>query len=269
MTLPPSEDRAVAADAAEPEVSAVPASIPSALKAYAVLEEFENTGGIVYAKSAIEARRIGANEYADGDFSAVSCKRAPWADRYIGKGLPIHIMVENGWHFDCQGCGRRIDSDYLWETDRQPEDIVGHQHSACYCDAVCEARETLDRAERKRLENRWLRRFAKIVKRRFPDAAPTHRHAYCERDANGRLRIGQVSVEFDFPGRQYSLAQLRWDRDSSWKADSRKPSWSCSSGDREAFEAYAAQGIEARQGGDGEAGSVHESPVPNGDAPND
>jgi hypothetical protein len=31
--------------------------------------------------------------------------------------------------------------------------------------------------------------------------------------------------------------------------------------------ARAAQGIEARQGGDGEAGSVHESPVAEGDAP--
>jgi len=29
----------------------------------------------------------------------------------------------------------------------------------------------------------------------------------------------------------------------------------------------AAQGIEARQGGNGEAGAVHESPTPSGDAP--
>lgn len=120
--------------------------IPDARKAYAVLEEYENTGSVIYASSAVAARRIGANEHADGDFSAVSCKRAPWADKYRDEGLPISVMVENGWHFDCMSCGRRIDSDYLWETDRLPEDIVGHQYSSAYCDAVCEAREMLARA---------------------------------------------------------------------------------------------------------------------------
>lgn len=47
------------------------------LKAYSVTEEYENTGGIIFAEHNIVARRIGASEYADGDFHAVTCRRAP------------------------------------------------------------------------------------------------------------------------------------------------------------------------------------------------
>ena len=209
-------------------------------KAYAVTEEDEGTGGIIYAKHNIVARRIGANEYAGGEFAYVSCHRAPWADAYADVVLPVSVMIENGWHFECSGCGRRIDNDYLWETDRLPEDVIGHQHSAAYCDAVCEARDALDKAQRKRLETRWLRRFAKIVKRRFPDAEPQHAHAYTSRSADGRLSIQQVAVEFDFPGREHGMARLQWRRKDSWEKTQKKPHYTCSAGDKEAFETYAA-----------------------------
>lgn len=209
-------------------------------KAFAVLEEYENTGGIIWAKTAVEARRIGADEYADGEFSNVSCRRAPWADPYFGKDLPISEMVAHGWNFECSGCGVRIDSDLLWERDLEYEDIIGHQHSLCFCTAVCEARYNLERAECKRVQTRWLRRFTKIVQRRFPDAKPEHNHAYATR-RNGVVRLEQVSVAFDFPGREYGLAQLRWDRNSSWQAERKKPYYTCSNGDKAAFETYAAQ----------------------------
>jgi len=208
--------------------------------AFAVLEEDENTGGIIYATSAVAARRLGANEYADGDFSYVRCSRAKWADNYFGKALPVSLMIEHGWHFECGGCGRRVDSDMLWERQLEPEDVIGHQHSIVYCDARCEAHGALDRAERDHLQKRWLRRFAKIVKRRFPDADPVHCHAYASRSAN-RYRLDQVTVEFDFPGREYGMATLSWRRPASYeKLKKRKPTWSCSNGDREAFETYAA-----------------------------
>lgn len=209
-------------------------------KAFAVLEEYENTGSIIFAKSNVEARRLGANEHACGDFSAVSCRRAPWADKYANEALPVSVMVEHGWHFECGCCGRRIDSDYLWEADKLPEDIIGHQHSIAYCDAVCEARDKLDRAERRRLELRWLRRFSKIVCRRFPDAKPEHDHAYATRDASGKLRIVHVAVSFDFPGREYGMARLRWRERSSWEKTWPKPHYTCSNGDLKAFETWAA-----------------------------
>jgi hypothetical protein len=46
------------------------------LKAFAVTEHDENTGAVIFAKHDIVARRIGADEYADGELSYVSCRRA-------------------------------------------------------------------------------------------------------------------------------------------------------------------------------------------------
>lgn len=208
------------------------------LKAFSVTEEYENTGGIIFAKTAVEARRYGANEYADGEFSNVSCRRAPWADGYHDKALPIGLMVDHGWHFECGHCGKRIDNDLLCENGWSADDIIGTQHSLAYCNAICEARDKLDAAIRDYHSKRWMRRFCKIVKRRFPDVEPVPGHSYVSMN-NGKPRVEQVSVAFDFPGREYSLAQLRWDRNSSWPDERRKPRWSISSGDNDAFRAFA------------------------------
>src|SRR5687767_14229018 len=43
-----------------------------ALRAYAVTEEDEGTGGIIFARHAIVARRAGANEYNGGEFHGVT-----------------------------------------------------------------------------------------------------------------------------------------------------------------------------------------------------
>lgn len=218
----------------------------SGRKAYAVLEEVENTGGIVFAKHAIVARREGANQFAGGEFDYVSCRRAAWADEFAENGdVPISVMVAHGWHFECGSCGSRIDEDMLWERDLRPTDIVGSQHSAAYCNAVCEARYNLRRAEAVYRERRWIRRFEKIIKRRFPgvtignkDWGKPHAHAS---NSKGKWTIQQVWVSFDFPGSQYGPASLRYNRDYPDKVGRpAKPHWSCAGGDREAFEAFAA-----------------------------
>lgn len=218
------------------------------LKAFAVTEEDEGTGGIVFAKSAIAARRIGANEYADGEFAYVLCRRAPWADECAADGdVPVWLMVEHGWHFECQGCGRRIDSDMLWERDIKPEDIIGTQRTSAYCNDVCRAREALHRAEANRAQIRWIRRFRKIIKARFPNAEIVAgegfgrgAHAYASK-RNGVWRIEQVNVQFEFPGMTIAPATLRYDRTQRTRNAYRpnKPHWSCCAGDKEAFEAFA------------------------------
>lgn len=208
-------------------------------KAYAVTENYENNGGIIYAKNSVTARRIGVNEYADGEFSDVTCRRAPWADIYHGKELPAGIMINEGWHFECSGCGITIDHDYLWETDRHHEDVIGHQNSLIYCDAVCEASYNLERAKCQKSEKRWMRRFSKIVKSRFPDSNPIHTHAYARLNKNGFAIIQEIEVEFDFPDRKFRLASLSWRKRDMYKNPFPKPQYRCSYGDVDAFERYA------------------------------
>ena len=224
------------------------------LKAFAVTEENENTGGIVFAKHAIAARRIGANEYADGEFGYVTCRRAKWADEYADKGdVPLSAMVEAGWNFECGSCGRRIDSDMCCERDIALDDIIGSQRSIAYCNAVCEAEYKLHRAKAERVQLRWIRRFRRLVKARFPDAVvitgegirrENGAHAYATTDKDGRWHIDQVAVSFEFPGMQIAPATLRYDRRASWGRNGTrpdKPYWSCCNGDRDVFEAWAKQ----------------------------
>jgi len=238
------------------------------LKAFAITENNEGTGGIVFAKHAVVARRVGAAEFADGDFGYVSCRRAHWADSYADdRAIPISAFIENGWHFECTGCGNRIDADLGRWQDRigredtfrdmlrkarrwrswKPSDVIGTQHSAVFCDQKCEDDHKAFEAERKRREERALDRFRRLILRRFPGVtlpndrsryrASPHAYAYCRK---GKWRIGQVCVPFDFPGAKYGPAELRYDADQP-RQGAQKPRFTCASGDWEVFQAWAAQ----------------------------
>jgi hypothetical protein len=233
------------------------------LKAFAVTEEYESTGAIIFAKHAVTARRLGANEYADGEFSSVSCRRSPWADDCAETGIvPVSLMVEHGWHFECTGCGQRIDTDlaylYEWEGDEpetadraqrykgwKPDHIIGHQHSQVFCNQACKETHEAHEAERKRRQERAIERFKAAILRRFPDASfvndsdryRSSPHAYAYKK-DGRWRIGQVRVPFSYPGAKYGPAELVYDRDAAWRGE-QHPHYTCAGGDKGAFEAYS------------------------------
>lgn len=240
-------------------------SAPAALKAYAVNEKYESTGAIFFAKHDIVARRTGADEYGDGELSYVTCRRARWADHCAETGIvPVSLMVEHGWHFECSGCGVRIDEDLCYrdeddidepETtdealrfkDWEPADIIGHQHSQVFCNQACMDADLAYRAECRRREARVIERFRAIILRRFPgvdfpDDRERYRgyaHAYVTK-RNGRWHVQQVHVPFTFPGQQHGPASLDYDPDSSWYAR-RKVRFMCAGGDKERFEAFAAE----------------------------
>lgn len=228
-------------------------------KAFSVTEDFESTGSIIFAKHAVSARRIGANQHADGDFTAVSCRRAKWADCFAETGrIPAAVMVEHGWHFDCCGCGVRIDYDLSHWQDRvhrddtirgmlaqarryrrwTPADIIGYQNTAVFCDQLCKDTHDAFEAERNRRQNHAIEVFKARVLKRFPGVEFRDRpHAYATMD-KGRWRLRQVAVAFDFPGMEHGPAHYRWDAESTYRK-AEKPHFTCCNGDREAFEAFA------------------------------
>ena len=67
-----------------------------ALRAFAVTEEDEGTGAIYFAKHDIVAKKLGANDFAGGEIDYISCRRAPWADAYIDRPLPVRGRIKNG-----------------------------------------------------------------------------------------------------------------------------------------------------------------------------
>jgi hypothetical protein len=229
------------------------------LKAYAVIENYESTGAIFFAKHAVTARRLGANEYADGDFSGVSCKRAKWADKYAGQVVPVSDLVAHGWRFECSGCGVTIDdtlhewqerafhfeslSDMLKIARRyrnwSPSDIIGHQHSQVFCDQRCKDEYEAHEAERKRRQENALQAMRLKVLKRFPNAqfSDDGNHAYARYD-KGRWKVQQCWAAFIFDGMKYGPAKLIWDAPGSYRK-LEKAHFTCCSGDKDAFEAWA------------------------------
>lgn len=216
------------------------------LKAYAVLEDCENTGGIVFAKHAVVARRKGAHQFGDGEFAGLSCRRAPWADAFADKPIPAKVMIANGWHFECCGCGATIDEDFLHDEDLPLGGVVGSQHSRIYCSQICEARDNLERAIKADHERRAIEALKAFVHRRFPGVRFAEKdnwrpHAYAEQ-RDGTWQVAQAIVAFEFPGMKIGAATCRIQR--SFPADKFVgpiwPQYECCFGDREIFEAWAA-----------------------------
>jgi hypothetical protein len=217
-----------------------------ALKAYAVLEKDEFTGDIYFAKHSITAAKAGANEYGDGELSYVQCRRAPWADVFVGKGVPAKVAVDHGWRFECYGCGITIDSDLEYEHRLPVSGVVGSMHGSVYCCARCKWRRAKSDARREREEATAIEDFKAIVRTRFPDVEFADEeskfrghHAYVTRsDRSGFWHRRQVIVAFRFPGMKIGPAQYRLE-DYHWVGPP-IAGYTCCNGDREAFEAYAA-----------------------------
>lgn len=239
------------------------------IKAYSVQETCEGTGGIVFAKYNVVARRIGASMYGDGDFHSVTCNRAAWADEFAERGsVPASAAIWAGWWFECTGCGRRISEDLpsAWENDVgrdeplrgqqllyarwEPEHVIGDMDTAIFCRKSCNDAHVAHEAERKRRQDRAVEAFKRRILKRFPDAtfpdagddeqSPYRRnhHAYATME-KGRWRVRQIHVAFIFPGMKIAPASLDYNPQSWNSREQRKPSLHCCHGDREAFEAWA------------------------------
>ena len=210
-----------------------------ALKAFCVLEEMENTGGIVFARHAVTARRIGADQYADGEFGYVSCRRAKWADEYAETGIvPASEMVWHGWHFECHYCGAHIDNGYRPYRTWTPHHVIGHGEGAVFCHRGCSTSAERQGAFNERLKARAVAHYAKRIAKRLPGIevrplghAVRGSHVYV---CGGRIK--QVAIDFDWPGQKIGPAAFRWD--GRGEASN---GVTCCFGDKEAFEAFARQ----------------------------
>jgi hypothetical protein len=213
------------------------------LKAYAVTEENENTGGIVFAEHAIVARRIGADRYNDSEFSGLTCRRAPWADEYHETGVPAKVMIGHGWHFECHGCGSTIDEDWLHENDLPLDRVIGFEHSSIFCHDICEAEQHLREVTKRHHERRMIETMTAWLLKRFPGVEIATEgnckpRAYA-RQAGGSWSVDQAVVSFKFPGMKIGPASYRFDHDHHIIGPV-KPHIECCHGDHDVFVAWAA-----------------------------
>jgi hypothetical protein len=208
------------------------------MKAYAITEHCENTGGIIYAAHAIVARRRGADEFNDGEFSGISCRRAHWADQYAPGPCPKLVMIAHGWWFECHGCGETMTES---NDDLDPKRFI-EGGSAVYCSAECRASWRSERAMRLRLERAAVRHLAAQLLAILPTVKPItlrlknnwRPHAYVVKQPDGAWATQQCVVSFDWPGMKIGLGTFRFDKIGE------KPHVSICNGDLDAWNAWRA-----------------------------
>lgn len=217
------------------------------LKAYAVLETEEGTGGIIFARRDIEARKRGSCEYSDGDISSVTCRRAPWADEYAEtKRIPVRAAIEHGWRFECHGCAETLSEDRFYDEDKPIEGVIGFMDSLVFCCAECrDAHKEVER-RKKAFGQEFLDVMRALVTKRFGPVEFCEdgfkAHVYVT-EQDGALSVGQAAISFHFPGQVIAPATLRYEWPYSFAWDGIgciKPYFTCRNGDRDAFEAFAA-----------------------------
>jgi hypothetical protein len=202
------------------------------LLAYDVREDYEGHGGIIYARHAVTARRIGADEYADGDFHAITCRRAPWADRYAPGPCPKLAMIDAGWWFECSGCQREIKDDAGHETEVSAKHAV-EVGDAVYCSPRCLRNHLDEKNSRKRRELQAIQRLRKELWRKVPGVTLLGKdHAYVQRN-DRRWSVAQVIVYFEFPGSRHGSATYRQEKGGA-------PELRVPAGDLDAWKAWRA-----------------------------
>lgn len=239
------------------------------LKAYACLETGEYMGAVIFAKSNIEARRLSANEFNEGEIGGMQVKRAPWADKYGSRSkIPISVMVDHGWHFECCWSGVTIDSDlyqdghsyydhitkeYIWDENLIGKEPVGFQDGICFaCEEYAEKHWEAKRIE-KEFDDEEIKYYRSIVIKNFPDAELLNDEGYMRREwissrdmetsnflGFGPRYVHEVHIPFSFPGMEH-WAALEFRQPSSYYGmhmGPLKPFFICANGDKEKFEKW-------------------------------
>lgn len=233
----------------------------TALKCYCVDSEGCDSEDveIIFAKSDIEAKRRWANNHDWGGIAGISARREPQWDKHAPGPVPSLVLVGDGWWMECHGCERRIDADSLGEEMEpdEPEDgddspwpvmaPVEPTPGRIWCTQACHDHDMSERALKKRYEARLIAWMGRRVLRRFPSATLIDHakmgwaHAHVTRGNNGRLTVTQVIVAFSWPTMKIGPATFRIDDERCSHKRPRKAEFCCCNGDREAFEAWAAE----------------------------
>lgn len=193
--------------------------------AYSVETNDPEESTIQFATSNAAARRQGADEIGT-DFSAVSCRRAQWADQYANQRfIPAKAYIDAGWWFDCNHCGIRCDSDAThWDEERDtdiPLELV-FDGRVVYCSADCKVGHEGEVAAR----NAKFEAFKERVVAARPGVTFTE-------FTGGYPWCGNKAI-FTFPGAQYGGSV-------SDTEDGLELKWYVAQGDKAAWDFFIAE----------------------------
>lgn len=219
-------------------------------------DPYEPNAVIVFASSAIAARRKGARQLDHDEIGGLTCRRLKWADEYEeAKAVPAAVMLAHGWQMTCFGCDQIIyDGGFVTRYDENDEEYevevnpVGTQH-CCYCTQECQKHDVDQRARRERGERRFWAALAREAMRKLPgitidaekgDSRSRRHHRYFGvHTKSGRDRALCFVVRFSFPGSKYG-GSYRYDL--HYEATKGERQILIANGDMEAWEAFRKDG---------------------------
>jgi hypothetical protein len=174
------------------------------LKAYIVTEDYEGHSCLIFATNSATARREGAGELGTEWDGIESCRRAPQFDEYAEIGtVPVMVLIEYGWWYECSHCGRRVHKDMADDLDSEgldpaefmPRPNGGH---GAFCSESCECADHMARRRRAEATEALL----DVFEAKFPGATVVSVHVYngpklVENEPGRPIRN---CVSFTFPG---------------------------------------------------------------------
>lgn len=189
--------------------------------AYSVETNDPEECNIQFATSNAAARRQGADEIGT-DFSAVSCRRAQWADQLaVQRFIPAKAYIDAGWWFDCNRC----DSDAShWDEETETDielDLV-FDGRVVYCSTECKTGHEAEVAAC----NAKFEAFKEKVVAAQPGVTFT--------EFTGGYPSCANSGKFTFPGAQYGGSV----RDTE---DGLELSWHVAQGDKAGWDYFIAE----------------------------
>lgn len=189
------------------------AGASAVIKAYTWQDHDKGTGGVVFAKSSVEARRKGASIYGNGDFNDGYARRAKWADAYVSLDrVPLEVMLDAGWWMTCAHCETRIPDEDGEDEDGKPKNPISAGHLDFCCSDCLQlwGWEKVERARAEATTTEWLK--ARLLEK-IPGVTVTDdkAHVYIKFD-NGKPVAHQGIISFTFPGCNVGAAHYRFDK---------------------------------------------------------
>jgi hypothetical protein len=79
------------------------------LRAYSV--QADEKGCVVFAETRGQAKSAGVRELECEWTEIQTCKLAPQFNEYCPGPVPVKALLEDGWYWECAGCGRLVTDD--------------------------------------------------------------------------------------------------------------------------------------------------------------
>lgn len=104
------------------------------------VDDVENGRGVVVFEPNKEAAQQAGADELNSEIDYVECQRESQYDCYASNGfVPKKVLITNGWWFECDHCGYRIDEDAEDEygAKKPVSDVIEVGRHALYCNQGC------------------------------------------------------------------------------------------------------------------------------------